>query len=57
MVVKHIIIVRHIYKWSLTELNQVNVGASTACTMDTLCLLGDGISYNDDTCATVSKGW
>ena len=56
MVVEHIIIVRHIYKWSLTELNQVNVGAITACTMDTLCLLGDGISYNDDACAIVSEG-
>ena len=32
------------------------IGASTACTMDTLCLLGDGISYNDCACAIVSKG-
>ena len=38
------------------ELNQVNVGASATYTMDTLCLLGDGISYNDDAYAIVSVG-
>ena len=39
------------------ELNQVNVGASAACIMDTLCLLGDGISYNDNAYAIVSVGY
>ena len=39
-----------------TELNQVNVGASIARTMGTLCLLGDGISYNDDAYTVVSTG-
>ena len=39
-----------------TELNQVNVGASIARTMDTLYLLEDGISYNNDAYAIVSMG-
>ena len=43
-------------KGSLMELNQVNGGVSAAHTMDTLCLLGDGISYNDDACTIVPVG-